>query len=808
VTRVRLVAVGLRLEPARVASLGTFAASLRPVVDGVVPAADEVATLIAFPEHTGLLAMLTGAPGAEARAALGAGAGTVDALTALAVAYGDQLGHYATRFPQVRSAGTLLHLALTDTLVHVLVETFGGLARTRRQWVSVGTALADWAPVAGPPAAGLVRLDPDREYAYAATSPAVRNRNLVFGPDGRLVTVQDKAYLVPVERDADAGLGLAALPLDRIEVAQLPIGRLGSVISKDAWMVDVNERLDQLGAQVLVQPEAFDRWGEVDRGRTADGLHVADLWPPDKFQRGGWWMVQRHPSFRVNVTPMLLGTLGDLHFDGQPLVAVPPPAGGHGLGLLGQPPDAGWAAVGPWWRDPRPPAELADERRRRTAGRATSSPRAASPTDPGDVLAWTEIDVPRSGVAVPAPPRLPEADPSEEVLGTGSLLVPDLTVDGDEVVLAAVAGDGSGRQEVVVTRRGHEGWGPAVVVAPPEAGIAAPFDRQWRPRVIATPGGLACVFLAFPVEDWDLFAVVGDGDRWAPPVRVDDAHSDAGVLRERGHDAPVVVHDGDDLVAVWSDLRWPWVLPQIRAARSADGGRTWSPSVRIDGGPLEGRPDPLAPRDAGETRGQTAPSAIRTPAGLVVAWQERVGDGGPTTWIIHDGGEGWTSPHRLADAGSPSRWRPALAASGHTVWLVDEVASRDGGRHLEVRVSEDGGRRWGPAVPVDPSRPTSATQRRAVVVASGPTAVVVFEDDRDGQARILAAPLGADGPTGGPWRLDDAPAGAHARAPTAVGSRDTLVVAWQDTRADGERVRSFAQPLSSTRPGDPRRRPA
>jgi hypothetical protein len=85
---------------------------------------------------------------------------------------------------------------------------------------------------------------------------------------------------------------------------------------------------------------------------------------------------------------------------------------------------------------------------------------------------------------------------------------------------------------------------------------------------------------------------------------------------------------------------------------------------------------------------------------------------------------------------------------------------------------------------------------------------VVFEDDRDGHARILVAPLGAEGPTGEPWRLDDAPAGAHARAPTAVGSRDTLVVAWQDTRADGERVRSLAYPLSSTRLADPRRRPA
>jgi predicted amidohydrolase len=180
---------------------------------------------------------------------------------------------------------------------------------------------------------------------FEPVSSWVRNRNLVYGPDG-LVAVQDKAYLVPSERDPD-GLALTSIAVDGITTVDLPFGRLGSVISKDAWMVDVNDRLDQLGAQVLVQPEAFDRWDEVDRGEVPGLGEVEDLWPPDKFQRGGWWMVQRHPSIRVNVAPVLVGRLGDLVFDGQASVSVVAPAGGPTPACTGSRPTRGGR---PWPR--------------------------------------------------------------------------------------------------------------------------------------------------------------------------------------------------------------------------------------------------------------------------------------------------------------------------------------------------------------------------------------------------------------------------------------------------------------------------
>jgi hypothetical protein len=627
----------------------------------------------------------------------------------------------------------------------------------------------------------------------------------VFAPDGRLVTAQDKVYLVPMERDREAGLGLDALPLDRLTVATLPFGRLASVISKDAWMVDVNDRLDQLGAEVLVQPEAFDRWSEVDRGVDAAGGAIDDLWPPDKFQRGGWWMVQRQPAFRVNVAPVLLGRLGDLDFDGQPSVAVPAPAGEPGLGLLGQPPDEGWAAIGRWWRRASPAAALADERRRPALAALAAVDTATRPGDPsgdGDVVTWADVHLPAPRDPTDARPRLPGLGPSRSVAQTGSLLAPHLAVHDGTCVLAGVAGDGRGRQEVVTSRWSGRRWGRLRAVAAPAPGTPAPFDRQWRPRLTAARDrDLVCVYLGFPDESWDVFTATGTPEGWLPPVRLDDADGEAGVLRERGHDTPSVVVDGDGLVAVWSDLRWPWVLPQIRTARSTDAGRTWSASRRVDGRPTEGSADPLAPRSTAETAGQAAPAVVAVEGGLLVAWQERVPGQGPRTWVARRAGGRWSAPARPpADHGDP-RWRPCLAAAAPTVWLVEEVGTGDGGVRLDLRVSGDGGRSFGPPAALDPARPEGVTQRRAATVAVGDGLVVVFEDDRAGEARIVAVDVDAHRRVGPVWRVDDAPVGADARNPSAVRWEQRLVVAWQDTRADLERVRSIELPLPTPADG-------
>ena len=790
----RCIALGLRLEPERARTPAAFAASLtaslQPLSEAAGPADDERPTLLALPEHTGLVAMLGGDRGAAARERAAAGASALEVLMALAEGHGPALGRVSARFPDVSSPGQLLHLAVVDTVVRTLVDTAVEVATTHGWWVSVGAALPDWREVAADEEPELadrsVRGD-GRATVAVASSPQVYNRNLIVGPDGQLAAIQDKAYLVPVERDAAGGLGLTAVGMDAVAVAQLPFGRVATVISKDAWMPDVNERLDQLGAQLLLQPEAFDRWAVVDRDPHAG----ADLWPPDKFQRGGWWMVQRQPSFAANVTPVLVGAVGELAFDGQPLVAVPAPGGDPSLGLLGQPSGSGWAAVGGWVHSDEPPAALADPSRRAQFEQQAGLPPVTS-ADPIAVADVTLPGPPRDGSPVPRPA---DVEPSVAVGPPALGLVPHLCSDGERVWLTWITRDDDHEQALSAVWGDGAAWAPPEIVDPRSTGGQPAFDRRWRPCVVADAGGPIVAFLGFSSESWDLHASRRGPAGWSEPVRVDDADAEVGVRRERGHDAPALVRADEDLVAAWADLRWPWVLPQVRLSRSVDGGARWSPSFRVDGGPVDGQPDPLAPRSPQESGGQTTPAVAALPDGVVlVAWTDHGVGPRPAIRLARVHPDGRRSPVHLP-SGPVAAHRPALAVDGEVVWLVEERHAQ-GTAVLAVRVSHDGGSSFGAPRLVDRDRPSGTDLRRAAVVAVGARrAVVVAEDERFDGTSVVAAMVDDRGVCGPLRRVDDAPAGAWARAPSATVLGDRLVVAWQDTR-DGESLRTTCLPWS------------
>ena len=119
--------------------------------------------------------------------------------------------------------------------------------------------------------------EPARTYAYEATTDRTSNMALVFDPDGRLVSRQVKTYLTPTElpgqldlKPGDVSGGLTALPT--------PVGTLGFVTTKDAWMPDVIDKLDQEHVDVLVQPEFF----------VGDTVRPAGTWAPDNIKASGY----------------------------------------------------------------------------------------------------------------------------------------------------------------------------------------------------------------------------------------------------------------------------------------------------------------------------------------------------------------------------------------------------------------------------------------------------------------------------------------------------------------------------------------
>ena len=72
-------------------------------------------------------------------------------------------------------------------------------------------------------------------------------------------------------------------------------------------MVDVNDRFETKGANVILQPEAFSAWG-----------YYTTPWEPDIFREGGWSTLQKQAGFLVNVNASMTGNFfDDVTFDGQ-----------------------------------------------------------------------------------------------------------------------------------------------------------------------------------------------------------------------------------------------------------------------------------------------------------------------------------------------------------------------------------------------------------------------------------------------------------------------------------------------------------
>jgi predicted amidohydrolase len=92
-----------------------------------------------------------------------------------------------------------------------------------------------------------------------------------------------------------------------LPVLATPVGRVAVAVCLDAWYHHVLERLDGLGAQIVVQPSANDApWRRP--------------WPPDprRTEEDAWLElglragVQERCSLRYGVNPMLVGDLPPL----------------------------------------------------------------------------------------------------------------------------------------------------------------------------------------------------------------------------------------------------------------------------------------------------------------------------------------------------------------------------------------------------------------------------------------------------------------------------------------------------------------
>lgn len=777
--------------------------------------------LVAFPEDIGLFAALTGERARPAR-----GAGSLEgAIAALLATYAPQLSFYAERHPELagRAPQTrLLALALTDTFARVAVETFAELADRHDVYLHAGVNMAQaWRVVcrdrgafnaARPPRlpGGVLceeedgervrRLgdpgEPGRDYAYEATTAKASNLALVFDPDGRLISRQVKTYIPPVELPGQLDLVPGEVS-DGLGAVETPVGTLGFVTSKDAWMPDVQAKLDQRHVNVLVQPEFFV--GEL--------LRREGMWAPDTLKASGYNDVLRLPSVEALVLPELVGNVFSFSADAQAHIAVKPRRGNVGTGLAGQPAAAGLIGVTPYVvPDPVRPDEPFDERRRRLAaagealapgsGVRCADPARPAPCENGHVETVLFRDVAlgarpyrrfrgrrartRFSRSRPvAPSRLPQRGAAVAMRGRRAVLAYEERRQGRDQVLLVRSRDGGRTWSRPVRPTGRppgstDEWWPAVALGDRGRVTVAWVDRSsGRERVYHSRS-------------------VNGGRRFRPPRPLDDAAAPA-VAQWR----PALAQGRGDVVhAAFIDERDRFAgedLPQagLFYTRIEAGGA--EPARRLD---ATGRAAPLAQ----SLDHAWAPGVAARGERVLVTWldfqnydwdafarlsEDRGASFGPQGAVndtreddpataVNEQDEALNdSPRAALGVGAPlvawTDWRKRASSATRPHQAYDTFLRR---------LDEPDNRQ------VDPYGDAQVSTFAPAVCADGRNdALVAFQDSSGGQSDIRTVSV-ADGRRPGPARrVDDTGArGGNAWRPALGCFGRRVLVAWEDER--------------------------
>ena len=751
------------------------ASHLRPA-DAQAPAA----ALVNFPEDVGLVAGLIGTRGVRARRATIANGGSVAAFGALIQEYDPQIQYYANRFPGLPTVRYLL-LAETDTFYRAAYETFRDMARTYGVYLTATFNVAPARRLEMSDAPDLVTLlrDPDeaqtRSYAYIAVSSDVYNTTFVFDPDGNILIAApggqvlhspsdtegilrgslNKAYLTQPEQDT---LPLAFGRVKDLDVIDTPVGRIASVISKDAWMIDVNDRYDTKGAQLILQPEAFSEWA-----------YVATPWQPDGYKSGGFAQIQRNPSYQYNVAPSMTGNLFDVTFDGQSSIVgkrykTPAEPPSRFDAWIGQNPDSGFLAIAPWvLADPGIGDALLTLAQRRQlladagahllpgARPKCSSPQSYGPCENGyrESVIFADVVLPdnpnESGPPDPGPLVVTAYGVSARV-DSGGMRVEHVHVAAHGGTVYAVWQDARAGYERIFLAVSHDRG--AHFTEQRVSDNAAGAVVELRPALALTPNGIDLFvvwqeFCAGRDDDCGRIKLAHfdhDGRKIRADTRIDAGADTAG----KWTPAVTVTGSGNPLVA-WVDERdsGPGGLPleHIYFVRGRRKGTTFGPNVRVDAG---------APAQYAEALdNKWAPAVTVSGRRIYVAWTDFRNYNWDIFFSHSANGLSFAPNVRVDDFPDFERIHdhPAIAADNrgvvHAVWADRRATDAD--TNIYYARSTDGGRRFsanrridGSAEGFDPNRDPTSNQWHPELAVSGSDVVVVWQDNRLGNNDIFA----------------------------------------------------------------------
>jgi hypothetical protein len=244
--------------------------------------------------------------------------------------------------------------------------------------------------------------------------------------------------------------------------------------------------------------------------------------------------------------------------------------------------------------------------------------------------------------------------------------------------------------------------------------------------------------------------------QWQPDLRLT---YDGGESITSPNNSWGLASEGDNVMAVWYDNGDGNY--EIYYKRSADGGATWGPDIRLTNDP-----------------GISWYSSIALSGGNVnVVWQDNR-DGNKEIYckLSTDGGSGWYGDLRLTNNSASSEY-PSAAASGsnvHVVWQDNQ----DGNWEIYHMRSTDGGFNWQAQ-----NRLTfnTAVSNSPCVSVSGLNVHVVWEDTRDGGNWCIYYKHSADG--GVNWGPDTRLTFETAsNLPSVFAAGSDVHIVWKDNR--------------------------
>jgi len=282
--------------------------------------------------------------------------------------------------------------------------------------------------------------------------------------------------------------------------------------------------------------------------------------------------------------------------------------------------------------------------------------------------------------------------------------------------------------QMYFSAREKEGWAESSPIRNTHWG-----NFGWPSFAADSLGRFYCAWIDWREGNPDVYfsSSLDGGKTWTSNVRIDDDQSG------QEQDACRLLSTPEGMLhAFWQDNRNPKTLFDIYCSTSTDGGKTWSPSVKIN--------------DDTTHVWQNLPSPVLDPNGnLYVAWHDYRDReiGGDLTSNIYfarsaDGGKIWNSNMRISQAqfGYNSWQNLALSPDGKLlcVWCSSEDNLHG---DITFSYSKNGGRNWSSPARVNDDAERARHEAPAILPDQNGNIFIAWRDWREGQAAIYMAAL-------------------------------------------------------------------